>query len=54
MQNIDKTFALKCAKELTVVSMEHSMISSSEHPEETAKDVAKFMETLYQELTRKQ
>ena len=50
--NIDKNYALKYAKELTVIAMEHSMISPSEQPEETALDVAKFMETLYQELIK--
>lgn len=50
MKHIAKDYALRCAKELTTVAMEHSMIPASENPEETAKDVARFMDTLYLEL----
>ena len=38
--------AYECAKAFTITAMEHSMISASKDPKETAKNVADFFNSL--------
>lgn len=45
------TYAYECAKQFTITALEHSMITVSSDPKESAKNVADFFQTVYASLT---
>ena len=45
------TYAYECAKEFTIIALEHSMITACSDPKETARCVVDFFQTAYASLT---
>ncbi len=45
------TYAYDCAKQFTITALEHSMITSSTDPKESAQNIADFFQTVYTSLT---
>ena len=53
MAILNNEAAIKYAKELTTTAMENNLISASNDPTETAKDVYEFYQTLYESFSGK-
>ncbi len=45
------SYAFDCAKQFTITALEHSMITVSSDPKESAKNVTDFFQTVFASLT---